>query len=286
MLGGATDDNLTGGNKSDLLVGNAGNDSLNGGDGDDILIGGQGQDTLKGDAGNDILIGGADVDILDGGTGNDQLKGGDGVDVYQFTGTYGTDVIADSDGQGIILIGGDANTGGTQLNGGKQLGDNRVYQSTDKQYTYAYITGNAVDGGDLVITKTNDSNSIIIKNHKVGSSTGNLGISMEAATAPTDPTTTRDIKGDLKPQDFSLTEAGIQTELDDLGNVIVTSAAEPDRDDYLNDSMGNDHITSGGGKDIINAFRGGDGNEILYCGAGNDALFNDAQNDDNWRLTA
>ena len=39
MLGGATDDNLTGGNKADLLVGNAGNDTLNGGDGDDVILG-------------------------------------------------------------------------------------------------------------------------------------------------------------------------------------------------------------------------------------------------------
>ena len=104
MLGGATDDNLTGGIKSDLLVGNAGHDTLNGGDGDDVLIGGFGQDTLKGDAGNDVLLGGANEDILDGGDGNDLLKGGAGMDVYQFNGTYGIDIITDKDGEGFVTI--------------------------------------------------------------------------------------------------------------------------------------------------------------------------------------
>ena len=96
-IGPINADTLTGGNKDDHLYGMGGNDSINGGDGNDYIEGNAGQDTLKGEAGNDILIGGVDVDILDGGTGNDQLKGGAGVDVYQFSGTYGTDVITNTD---------------------------------------------------------------------------------------------------------------------------------------------------------------------------------------------
>lgn len=223
MLGGATNDNLTGGNKADLLVGNAGNDTLNGGDGDDVLIGGADQDTLNGDTGNDTLIGGTDVDILDGGTGNDQLKGGEGVDVYQFTGTYGTDIITDTDGQGIITI------DNTPLAGGKQIGDNRVHRDANK-HLYAQV-----DINTLVI----DGN-IIIKNYTADS--GALGLTMTGPEADVNPVTTRTIVGDLKPIDFDLIEPGVQTRTDGLGNVIVTGEAEPGREDTLYDSAGNDLV--------------------------------------------
>ena len=109
MLGGATDDNLTGGNKADLLVGNAGNDSLTGGDGDDVLIGGTGQDNLKGDAGNDILIGGTGVDILDGGEGNDKVQAGDGNNLI--LGGENTDILIGGTGKDTLFCGaGNAST--------------------------------------------------------------------------------------------------------------------------------------------------------------------------------
>ena len=109
MLGGATDDNLTGGSKADLLVGNAGNDSLTGGDGDDVLIGGTGQDNLKGDAGNDILIGGTGVDILDGGEGNDKVQAGNGNNLI--LGGENTDILIGGTGKDTLFCGaGNAST--------------------------------------------------------------------------------------------------------------------------------------------------------------------------------
>jgi len=105
MLGGNGADQLTGGTADDLLVGNAGDDSLNGGAGNDILLGGTGADTLKGDDGVDMLLGGSDNDTLDGGAGND---------TYTFTGSYGTDIVTDSDGSGTIQVDGQTLSTATQ----------------------------------------------------------------------------------------------------------------------------------------------------------------------------
>ena len=283
---------ITGGNNADHLYGMAGNDNINGGDGNDHIEGGAGQDTLKGEAGNDTLIGGADVDILDGGTGNDILKGGAGVDVYQFNGAYGFDTIIDSDGQGFITLSADITAPGSPLNGGGQIGDNRVYQSNDKQHIYTYLSGNSVDGGDLLI-----DSSILIRDHKLNG-TANLSISFAGTAAadvpPDKPTTTRDIFGDLKPKDIDPTTDGIQTGSDDLGNYIFTTTAEPGSADDLKGSAGNDHIKGLGGGDYLygNAgddyieagagddyVNGGVGKDYIEGGAGKDNLFGQADND-------
>lgn len=145
---------ISGGTKNDHLYGMGGHDQINGGDGNDYIEGNAGQDTLKGEAGNDILIGGAEADILNGGTGNDQLKGGAGVDVYQFNGTYGTDIITDSDGQGVITI------DNIVANGGKKIAHN-VYFNANSLYTYT-LSGTVGDQ-TLVIRKDGDSNQIIVQ---------------------------------------------------------------------------------------------------------------------------
>jgi hypothetical protein len=53
-----------------------------------------------------VLVSGAGADTLNGGMGNDVLFGGDGQDLYQFTGTWGKDLIADTDRSGSIQIDG------------------------------------------------------------------------------------------------------------------------------------------------------------------------------------
>jgi Ca2+-binding RTX toxin-like protein len=60
----AGNDNLTGGQDPDRLLGFAGNDVLTGLGGNDTLIGGAGLDFLQGGAGNDSLDGGADFDTV------------------------------------------------------------------------------------------------------------------------------------------------------------------------------------------------------------------------------
>ena len=273
MLGGATDDNLTGGNKADLLVGNAGNDTLNGGDGDDVLLGGADNNTLKGEAGNDILIGGTGVDILDGGDGNDQLKGGDGVDVYQFSGSYGIDIITDKDGQGFVTIDNNpANSGTFKLE--------NIYKNDSTGYTFTRVNG----GNTLIISKEGDANRVIINDW----SAGDLSINL-TGSAPATPQAT--LSGDFKKlitensyvigADGNYVDDGAEAGALDLlngtaGNDVIDGKAGSD---YINGKAGDDYIAGGTEGDYI---QGGLGKDTLMGGAGDDLIY--GSSDENIRM--
>jgi Ca2+-binding RTX toxin-like protein len=254
---------------NDLLIGSEGqNDELWGNGGNDVLIGRSGNDTLNGGAGNDVLVGGADNDILSGNEGDDYLEGGTGYDYYSYTGgdsgADGFDTILDADGQGGIVM------DGALLSGGAQYGDSRVHLGGGHLYVRA--------GNHLVV----DSNMLVMNY-----SDGGLGLNMTGPASEANPTTGRDINGDLKPVETEVVvdirygapppyndttrwvyagarQAGtylyIYTyyQLDDLGNVVTEQTAVPGRSDFLNGSGGNDHIASGEGTDFITATQGGD----------------------------
>ncbi|NJC37534.1 Ca2+-binding RTX toxin-like protein [Xanthomonas arboricola] len=90
MHGQGNNDILYGGDGDDRLYGDdyerlySGDDTLYGGNGNDFLFGGAGNDVLSGDAGDDVLVGDEGDDLLSGGTGNNQ---------YQFSRSFGKDVI-------------------------------------------------------------------------------------------------------------------------------------------------------------------------------------------------
>jgi uncharacterized secreted protein with C-terminal beta-propeller domain len=83
--GGAGADDLSGDDGSDLLVGSTGNDKLAGGTGMDTLRGAGGDDSLAGGADGDKLFGERGRDQLDGGAGRDRLDGGSGRDAVRFS---------------------------------------------------------------------------------------------------------------------------------------------------------------------------------------------------------
>tara|TARA_R110002072_G_scaffold233795_2_gene391427 strand:+ start:21846 stop:29309 length:7464 start_codon:yes stop_codon:yes gene_type:complete len=123
LLGGGGDDVLLGGGNGirefDFLVGGDGNDTVNGEAGDDIVFGGPGDDELRGGTGNDHLeseggddrffgeagddriFGGAGNDSLYGGSGNDELFGEDADDLLD--GGTGQNVITDNQGNNTIV---------------------------------------------------------------------------------------------------------------------------------------------------------------------------------------
>ncbi|MEP0322943.1 calcium-binding protein [Bauldia litoralis] len=127
---GSGNDNLTGGDLGDIILGNggrdlisgrAGNDTLAGGDGLDIIDGGNGNDDidggdgidfLSGDAGNDALDGGAGADLMDGGAGNDTLNGGSNGD--NLGGGSGNDILNGNGGADIV----DGGAGNDTIQGG------------------------------------------------------------------------------------------------------------------------------------------------------------------------
>jgi Ca2+-binding RTX toxin-like protein len=114
------------------------------------------------------------------------------------------------------------------------------------------------------------------------------------AAFPVNPPSGYFISGDLTPVDFDLGVEGIQTQTDELGNVIVDpNAPDPGRNDFLLDSAGDDWIKGLGGRDEIDAqqggndtLEGGSGADILYGRAGNDLVFADEYGEMETLITA
>ncbi|MCF6232297.1 MAG: M57 family metalloprotease [Rhodobacteraceae bacterium] len=119
--GGHGDDTLNGGLGGDILRGELGADRLNGGAGRDKLWGGHGNDIIEGQLGNDLIGGGSGRDILRGGFGEDTLRGGRGQDTLW--GGHANDILEGQSGNDLLEggAGGDILRGGSgadRLNGG------------------------------------------------------------------------------------------------------------------------------------------------------------------------
>jgi Ca2+-binding RTX toxin-like protein len=76
------DDDITGHDGANILLGRGGSDTLRGLGGNDVLVGDDGNDIFDGGSGSDSVDGGAGNDRLDGGLGLDFLIGGSGNDTY------------------------------------------------------------------------------------------------------------------------------------------------------------------------------------------------------------
>lgn len=278
LYGMGGDDILNGGAGNDWLEGGANNDTLNGDDGADMLYGGTGQDTLNGGDGQDILFGGKEVDTLNGGTGNDQLKGGEGVDIYQFTGSYGTDVITDSDGQGFIMI--DSNP----MNSATKKFEN-IYKNDTTGYTFTKLNS----GTSIVISKEGDPNRIIVNDW---SDTNNLSINL-TGDLPTPPAASAGLTGDFRKKvnvdgtlAFDVIEAyaNLITPQQLVGNYVADGMLA-NAQDNLQGKDSNDAIYGLGGDDYLSGVKGddyldgGDGADILFGGLGQDTLVGGAGDD-------
>jgi Ca2+-binding RTX toxin-like protein len=82
--GGAGNDQITGGDAADALIGDTGNDSIFGGAGGDNLFGDYGHDLLDGGIDNDTLLSFGDsiVDTLVGGSGDNDIAFADAIDQH------------------------------------------------------------------------------------------------------------------------------------------------------------------------------------------------------------
>jgi Ca2+-binding RTX toxin-like protein len=175
LEGKGGDDYIEGGQGNDTLEGDTGQDTLKGGSGDDTLNGGNGKDSLTGDAGSDTL---------DGGEGNDTLEGGAGHDRYRFTGSFGHDIITDSDDDGAILIGSDGQTLRGQYQG---IGKRNGYALNLGGGKYAglavYEDSRSSTGHRAIITLGTDANNTITINNfnldAAQSDQGYLGIKLD-----------------------------------------------------------------------------------------------------------
>ncbi|MDZ7750149.1 MAG: putative Ig domain-containing protein [Gammaproteobacteria bacterium] len=279
---------LYGGEVGDHLYGGGGGDSLYGGKGDDRLEGGQGADRLYGGPGNDVLAGGAGDDILLGGhdpaagPGSNMLRGGRGRDIYF---ARPGDVVADSDGDGLVLFGGQVLSGGVAETVGIPS-----YTSADKRVHYALagtvLTVTRASGGQLTIEDFQP---------------GELGIvlSDEAPEAVT-YTLFHGTSGDDRGATIHDVEDGVAG--DGQANQLFGYGGDDDLygqdgpdmvlggrgDDYLDGGTGDDLLQGGAGRDVLRGNWGDDrllgggetdvlsgdrGDDVLKGGAGGDALF-------------
>ncbi|MCQ8102681.1 hypothetical protein NP590_01080 [Methylomonas sp. SURF-2] len=229
-----------------------------------LLVGGTGNDTITGGGDSDKLLGGDDNDTLTGGKGNDYLEGGAGNDEYVFAAGDGMDTILDTDGLGKITLDGIQIMGQTGVAADQWVQAGNTWQDRQRHIGYNLVT--QADGTqDLLIAATD--NTLIVKNWHAGE----LGVTLGSATQA-EPTIELTVSGDFQPLDQDPNADGIQLGYDALGNIFVdVNLPDPDREDTLYDSTGNDKLEGFGGDDVLIATRGGE--NTLLGGGGDDKLF-------------
>jgi Ca2+-binding RTX toxin-like protein len=209
----------------------------------EFAFGGDAADTLLGRSAEDHLYGGAGDDTLNGLGGNDHLEGGAGTDTYQFSGAWGTDTILDSDGQGLIQI------GGVTLQGGKKItGQNNVWHNEEQGFTFALAGSGASQM--LIITQNGNLNTIRVQ----GWQSGQLGLTMDDAPAAA-PAITHTFTGDQRAKLI-----GIETQL----NVAPDQAA-------YNSYAWNETSWAADGS-LTNGIAEADFSDVVYGTAGNDKI--------------
>ena len=106
-------DNISGTNNDETIIGFAGNDTINGLGGDDtlnglsdndLIFGGEGDDLIAGSSGNDTIDGGTGSDTLNGSIDDDLVLGNNGNDLI--SGSFGNDSLSGGDGTDTLFGGG------------------------------------------------------------------------------------------------------------------------------------------------------------------------------------
>jgi len=227
----------------------------------DALYGMAGNDKLYGKGGNDYLEGGAGSDWLEGGSGNDTLVGGVDFDVYKFSPGWGTDIIEDSDGNGVIDVTGIGTVTGF---GTKKVAEN-IWQTDDKKISYVLVPAEG-DHNDLYITFSDRTDLIIVRNWSASKS---LGITLPS-TSPESAETT-ELRGDfIKRLDggvYQTTPSGYASDgaQDDTADILVGTV----NSERIQGLGGNDGISAGDGDDRV---EGGDGDDLIFAGFGRDTV--------------
>lgn len=247
--GSQFDDEITGDDKNNKLLGLKGNDIIRGGLGNDVLIGGPGDDALYGEEGNDRIMGDEGKDIIDGGDGVDMVdysneekegvridlekrtaKGGiaEGDKLRNIEGIVGTifDDLLIGDQENNLLFGGDGND---ELRGGD--GSDRLSGGSGN---------NTLDGGSGIdYASYTPSQEGVHVNLAEGKS------SKEGVY-----------------EDIYIDIEGV------IGSSFNDRIIGDDKNNYLYGGDGDDYINSGAG--WSNKISGGNGNNILEGGKARD----------------
>jgi Ca2+-binding RTX toxin-like protein len=235
-----------------------------------VAFGGDNADSLVGFGLGDGLYGGGGSDLLAGRGGANHLEGGTGRDLYVFESGNGQSTIVDADGQGVV-----ARNGAILALAFKQSED--VWGWNGATFTR--------NGSDLEVTfADNASDKIVVRDFDFNMAQQGGYLSIRLVDLPGLPLPARAIEGDLEPLDVDPNTAGTQTDVDEFGNLLVTTNSVLDRADTLlgsdgqNGSNPNDSIMAGGGDDVIDAksgndiVQGGTGRDTINAGTGNDLV--------------
>lgn len=256
FLGTGEDDQRVGTAAVDYMSGRGGADLLSGGGGNDWIYGGDGEDVLRGEGGVDHLYGEAGDDYLNGGAGRDYLYGGEGNDQYDFSISDfhavpgSSDLISDSDGEGMLTI------DGVQMAVGDRIAGN-TWLSLDGNFRMS-ISDMSV-GRMLVIEHIETGSSILVENWNDGMF--GLYLGGEVVAQETDRVVVFADSAD----------SGDVSEGVGEGQVV-----RPDESHTLTGNGGNDGLAGGFRDDVLD---GGDGNDAIYGGGGADRINGGAGND-------
>ena len=257
LFAGASETNLTGTARPDLLVGTDGNDYIYGQDGNDLLVG-------KG--------------------GNDYLSAGNGADTYLFGIGSGQDTISnwDSDEVGTnadtILLGAGITTTGVTLS---RSGDSLIIRINGRDDSLTVSAYFQTDGAaSYVVENLRFADGTVwnvdaIKSHVLVPTAGNDTIT---GYATADTLSGGDGNDTLFGRDGNDTLNGGNGNdylLGENGNDVLRGDAG---DDYLDGGVGNDNLQGGTGNDTLYAGAGA-GADTLDGGAGDDYLVGDTGND-------
>ncbi|MDX2228241.1 MAG: M10 family metallopeptidase C-terminal domain-containing protein [Leptolyngbyaceae cyanobacterium bins.349] len=286
LMGHAGDDYISGEEGHDTLLGGLGNDFLVGWAGNDSLVGGDGNDTLEGRSGNDTLIGGAGNDSLWSGSGHDVLYGGDGNDTLE--GFSGNDTLYGEAGDDWMK----GEAGDNLLDGGTGA-DTMAGAAGNDTYHVDHV-GDVVtelvnQGTDTVFAALDYTLAANVEHLTLtGAATRGIGNGLNNAIAGN---TWNNYLDGLDGNDTLFGNAGSDTLYGGFGSDELLGG---DGDDYvdggtatefdtasdrLHGEAGNDTLIGGFGNDFIN---GGSGDDVLYGAGGRDTLTGGAGSDIFW----
>ena len=166
--GSSDDDEIYGGNGSDIIFGDdgkdetdlleneilvGGNDVIEGGADNDFIDGDAGDDRITGGSGEDVIYGGQGNDTLDGGAGNDIVFGDDGWTGYASKNPLGNGLLVDNGGESQTL------TFGNTINA--FIGNFEIYAEALSNTSGGADTIIAGNGSDIVDGQSGDDSYIV-----------------------------------------------------------------------------------------------------------------------------
>jgi Ca2+-binding RTX toxin-like protein len=256
FYGGSGDDYAEAGDRGrQVLRGGPGDDDLNGGNKSDVIIGGSGDDLLTGYLGSDKLRGGSGTDTVDYSRTTEDDGGSSGgssapirVDLQRQTATgVGTDTLSSI--EGVVPGGGqDVLLGSDGSDIFTFTGDNYAEDDFEKVLPGDVIKGRG--GSDTILSQDESEGCCEL-----------LRIDLTAGKAQ--------YVGQSSFARLSSIENAVGGSDDDvlIGNGKANVLRGGDGDDQIDGAAGNDRLFGGGDADSI---KGGAGNDVLSGGAGQD----------------